>query len=85
MKKTILTLMLLSLAACGDNEPVQTVDWYKTNTADRLVMLDKCRNDPGGTALSANCENARAADNQVKNARKGYAPLSPTAPATGRN
>lgn len=75
MKKMALMLLVLSLAGCGETEVVQTVEWYKTNTADRIATLEKCNNDPGGLALSANCENARNADKQLLNARKGYAPL----------
>ncbi len=56
MKKlsTLLFLAALALVGCKDNDPVQTVDWYKANAPERAAMLAKCKTNPGELAASPN-------------------------------
>ena len=35
MKNIVLLTLLAILAGCGENTPVQTVDWYKEHDAER--------------------------------------------------
>lgn len=72
MKNIALLALLAILAGCGENTPVQTVDWYKEHEAERKEMLVKCKADPGRLGASANCVNAQQADNQKANARRGW-------------
>ena len=72
MKNIVLLTLLSILAGCGENTPVQTVDWYKEHDAERKEMLTKCNADPGRLRESANCVNAQQADNQKANARRGW-------------
>lgn len=72
MKNIALLALLAILAGCGENTPVQTVDWYKEHEAERKEMLAKCEADPGRLGESANCVNAQQADNQKANARRGW-------------
>ncbi len=73
MKKLMVIVTTVTiLAGCSESEPVQTVDWYKEHNAERLAMLEKCRNNPGEKQLTPNCMNAKQADNEASNARRGY-------------
>lgn len=81
MKKIYALLVLATaLAGCGDNTPVQTVEWYKQHDAERKEMVDKCNDNPGQTELAANCTNAKQADNEKSTARRGW--INPTVPGT---
>ena len=83
MKKLSIVLAIAALlAGCGENTPVQTVDWYKTHDAERKEMLAKCKNNPGELAASPNCLNAQQADNEKANARRGW--LKPGAVDLGK-
>ena len=69
-KVTIFALIVL--IGCEKNSPVQTVDWYKANKAERLVMLEKCKSNPGELLATANCVNAhRAVSELTWGAKKG--------------
>lgn len=73
MKKLMMIAAVAGvLAGCSESEPVQTVDWYKEHKAERLAMLEKCRDNPGEKQLTPNCTNAKQADKEVSNARRGY-------------
>lgn len=63
MKKIILVVSLLALAACKEEE-TKTVDFYAANKAERLAKLEECRNNPGEKGKSPNCINAKNADFQ---------------------
>ena len=73
--KRIPALLLITasiLAGCERQEPVQTVDWYKANTSDRLKTLDRCKSNPGKLSISANCINASSAANAITLELRGY-------------
>jgi hypothetical protein len=53
----------LFLSACNDDEPVKTVEHYKSSEQERAEKLKECGNNPGQKTLTANCLNARKADN----------------------
>lgn len=73
MKKAFALLVVAAtLVGCGDKTPVQTVEWYKEHTAERKEMLSKCESNPGELENSPNCVNARQADDQQGNARRGW-------------
>lgn len=77
MKINIALIACLSLAACSDAAPTQTVEWYKDHAPERAAMLADCKSNLGERELTANCLNAQAAQNQLDNARTGIAPLAP--------
>ena len=55
MKKLNAILFVVAvalLAGCDEKETAQTVDWYKTQEAERLAMIKKCDANPGELALS---------------------------------
>ena len=55
MKKLSIALVVAAvLAGCGENTPVQTVDWYKAHDTERKEMIAKCKSNPGevGATLS---------------------------------
>ncbi|WP_183004342.1 EexN family lipoprotein [Achromobacter sp. UMC71] len=84
MKNTIFPfLVVLTLAACSDNTPVQTVDWYKAHDPERKAMIAKCEANPGELAASANCINAKTAENHLAVDKRGYFDLSPINPLKG--
>jgi len=66
----VLTVSAL-LSACGDNTPVQTVQWYKDHDAERQEMLAKCKNDRNAMDAAPNCVNAEQAQVEKDNARRG--------------
>lgn len=78
MKKLALSLVVAGvLAGCGDNTPVQTVDWYKAHKAERTAMIDKCKANPGELAASPNCINATRAESAVDAAKRGGLNVEP--------
>ena len=79
MKKlsALLFLAAVTLVGCGDKDPVQTVDWYKENTPERLAMLEKCKANPGELEASANCMNATKAANELVLDKRGYTKRAP--------
>ena len=79
MKKlsTLLLLAAVALAGCNETDPVQTVDWYKTNASERATMLAKCKSNPGELAASPNCINANRAETAVDGAKRGGLNVQP--------
>ena len=79
MKKlsTLLILAAAALAGCNETDPVQTVDWYKTNASERATMLAKCKANPGELAASPNCINANRAETAVDGAKRGGLNVQP--------
>ena len=79
MKKlsTLLLLAAVALAGCNETDPVQTVDWYKTNASERATMLAKCKANPGELAASPNCINANRAETAVDGAKRGGLNVQP--------
>ena len=79
MKKlsALLFLAAVALAGCKDNDPVQTVDWYKANAPERAAMRDKCKVNPGELAPSPNCINANRAETAVDGAKRGGLNVQP--------
>ena len=79
MKKlsALLLLAAVVLAGCNEKDPVQTVDWYKTNAPARAAMLTKCKANPGELAASPNCINANRAETAVDGAKRGGLNVQP--------
>lgn len=74
MKKIILSLVITAaLVGCKQEqaEIVQSVDWYKENTTERVERLAKCRANPGELADTPNCINAEQADSLADAAKRG--------------
>ncbi|WLI34274.1 EexN family lipoprotein [Pseudomonas sp. FP818] len=61
----LLMIVTAMLSGCGKQESVQTVDWYKANSPERLKVLERCRANPGELALTPNCVNAKIAANAL--------------------
>ena len=78
MKKLSSVLVVAAaLAGCGENTPVQTVDWYKAHDTERKAMIAKCKANPGELAASPNCINAQQAQNEKDLSRRGFLKLPP--------
>lgn len=77
---TPVTLMIVTaiLSGCGKQEPVQTVDWYKANSLERLKALERCNANPGELALTPNCVNAKTAANALVLENREYKQRGPT-------
>ena len=76
MKKlSAILLMAAAVSGCGENTPVQTIDWYQQHDAERREMIAKCKVNPGELAASPNCINSQQADNKKANARRGWLKL----------
>ncbi|CAM5553894.1 MULTISPECIES: EexN family lipoprotein [Pseudomonas] len=77
---TPVTLMIVTaiLSGCGKQEPVQTVDWYKANSPERLKVLERCNANPGELALTPNCVNAKTAANALVLENREYKQREPT-------
>lgn len=84
-KITVLLVMAATaslVAGCKDEKPpevVQTVDWYKANTAERADVLTRCKANPGELAATPNCINATRADTSTTWGARGggIAPVKP--------
>ncbi|MCD1265383.1 hypothetical protein B5M44_25425 [Shinella sumterensis] len=67
MRRSLLVLALLLLAACSEKtEQSYTVDQL---TADETLLsriTAECRNNPGELRQTANCQNAEAADGKLR-------------------
>jgi len=73
MKKIFSVLYVVAtLSACGDNTPVQTVDWYKEHDTERREMIAKCKNDMNTKDTNPNCVNAEQAQTAKEGARRGW-------------
>lgn len=78
MKKLSFALVVaVVLAGCDENNPVQTVDWYKAHDAERMAMVAKCKNNPGELSASGNCINATKAANELVLDKRGYMRRAP--------
>lgn len=73
-----IAIATVTLTGCFESkEPVQTVDWFKENAAERNSQIDKCRSNPGELAASPNCINATTAANHLTIEQRGYIKLIP--------
>lgn len=83
MKSKILLALFasLALASCKEdqaNEKVNTVEWYKENQSEMNTQLEKCKSNPGETALTPNCVNAKRAKNSSTwESTRGADPIAP--------
>lgn len=77
MKIKIALIACLAMSGCGKVEPSMSVEWYKDRASERAAMIAECKASPGERQLTANCQNAQAAQNQLDNGRTGIAPLTP--------
>ncbi len=80
MKRIILPLVIAStLAGCKQEqaEVVQSVDWYKENTTERIERLAKCRGNPGELADTPNCINAEQAAILADTSKRGGLDVQP--------
>lgn len=78
MKKLSIVLVVAAvLTGCGENTPVQTVDWYKAHDTERKAMIAKCKANHGELAASPNCSNAQQAQNEKDLSRRGFLKLPP--------
>lgn len=71
--RTYLTFLSLAtaLSGCGDSK-AHDVDWYKKHDDERTSVIYKCSNSPGTLAISPNCVNAKQAETQLANSRRGW-------------
>ncbi|WP_265919533.1 EexN family lipoprotein [Cupriavidus nantongensis] len=84
MKKIIVPWLIpICVFACGDNTPVQTVDWYKAHDTDCKSLIAKCEANRGELSASANCINAKTAENHLRVDRRAYPTLNPINPLKG--
>lgn len=80
MKRIILPLIIASaLAGCKQEqaEVIQSVDWYKENTTERIEQLAKCRASPGEQANTPNCINAEQAESLADTSKRGGLDVQP--------
>lgn len=73
----VLMIVTATLSGCSKQEPVQTVDWYKTNAPERLKVLERCKENPGELALTPNCVNAKTAANALVLENREYKQREP--------
>ncbi|MEA5249895.1 EexN family lipoprotein [Xanthomonas fragariae] len=67
--------LVVALAGCKDDKPVQTVAWYQGHTTERTSALAECRGNAGEVAGTANCINAEKADAQLETSKRGHLKL----------
>ena len=73
MKKIVCLLPLFAaLAACGE---ANTKEWYMQHDKERAVRVAECRNN-AKEQVSADCQNALAAEAQVVTMGKGQSDYS---------
>lgn len=72
-----LMIVIASLSGCGRDEPVQTVDWYKANSPERVKVLERCNANPGELGLTPNCVNAKTAANALVLENREYKQREP--------
>lgn len=80
---TLLLFVTAALVGCSEKETVKTVDWYKSQDAERKAMIIKCKANPGELALTPNCVNAKQADNEKALSRRGW--LTPNTADFGKS
>jgi hypothetical protein len=83
-RKLLAFFFVAILSGCGEKTPVQTVEWYKEHDAERQAMIGKCQDNPGELAASANCVNAKQAQNEKDLARRGTLRLLKPKPGKGK-
>ena len=76
-KALLLAAVAMLLAACNDNTPVQTVDWYKAHEAERTATIAKCMTNPGELDASPNCINATTAANHLVLEKRNFTRRAP--------
>lgn len=67
--------LLIGLAGCKDDKPVQTVAWYQGHATERARALAECRGNAGDLGGTGNCINAEKADAQLETAKRGHLKL----------
>jgi len=80
MKRIILPLVIAcTLAGCKQEqaEAIQSVDWYKENTNERIERLAKCRANPGELADTPNCINSEQAESLADTSKRGGLDVQP--------
>lgn len=80
MKRIILPLAIAcALAGCKQEqaEVIQSVDWYKANTNERIERLAKCRANPGELADTPICINAEQAESLADTSKRGGLDVQP--------
>lgn len=82
MKKIIFVfpIFFLFVGGCQKEDTVQTVDWYKEHTTERVEMIKRCKNNPGVLAMTPNCINADRADSLVRASKIKHIDLKPLPP-----
>ena len=63
MRSICVVAVCLLLAACKTEETM-TVEYFMNNDEARVQKLTQCSNNPGDTAIEANCVNAREAEHK---------------------
>lgn len=63
MKGFLIAATALLLVACNEEE-TKTVDFYLANADAREQKLIQCANNPGDSAIQANCINAKEAQHK---------------------
>ena len=63
MTKYLLIMACALLVACK-KEPANDVSYYLAHADDRTAKLVECANNPGDSAIAANCVNAKEAQHK---------------------
>ncbi len=67
MRRSLLVLALLLLAACSEKtDQTYTVDQLTADQGLLSRIMTDCRNNPGELRETANCQNAEAADGKLR-------------------
>jgi Tfp pilus assembly protein PilP len=71
MKKSLLILAVLVLAACNKQEESHTRSWYREHDAERKAMVAQCKDD-AAKAVTPECMNATNAESDIYINGKDY-------------
>ncbi|SEF11270.1 hypothetical protein SAMN02787142_7672 [Burkholderia sp. WP9] len=71
MKKSLLILVTLVLAACNNKEESHTRSWYRDHDAERKTMVAQCKDD-AAKAMTPECMNASNAESDIYINGKDY-------------
>lgn len=67
MRRSLLVLALLLLAACSEKtDQTYSVDQLTADEGLLSRIMTECRNNPGELRETANCQNAEAADGKLR-------------------
>ncbi|MEI3855620.1 MULTISPECIES: EexN family lipoprotein [unclassified Ensifer] len=66
MRRSLLLLTMLGLAACSEQERTYTIEELVADEALLSGIVTKCRNNPGEFRDTANCRNAESADGKLR-------------------